>query len=368
MTDYSDLKDLFDNTNNDNEQTDRPATSWRPIDLTAALTGTELPKPELCQRTDGVKLLYRGRLHWLHGESESCKTWFAHATAVEVLNTGGRVLWVDFEDDDRTVVARLRAVGATDDAIAQRVRYLRPDEPLQDRHGRWTNGGLDFADLIDDASYDLAVIDGVTEAMVTEGLDLGDNADIAVWLRRLARRIITATGAAAACIDHVTKSREDRGRYAIGGQHKLAGIDGAAYTFDVVRSFARPTGTEPATGVVAVKVAKDRGGWVRAQAIEGRVAVMQLTSYADGGVTITLEPPGQGDTVDLALVGRILSYLADYDGSSKNQIELNVSGKAAAMREALRWMVAKDWVRIEKKGQSHLHWLTEEGRSKVPET
>jgi hypothetical protein len=119
MTDYSDLAALATGTDNGTEGGERPTTSWRPIDLTAALAGTELPKPEMCARSDGVKLLYRGRLHWLHGESESCKSWFAIAAAAEVLNDGGRALWVDYEDDERTVVARLRAVGATDDAIAQ---------------------------------------------------------------------------------------------------------------------------------------------------------------------------------------------------------------------------------------------------------
>jgi hypothetical protein len=354
---------------NGGEPTERTATSWRPVDLTAALAGTELPRPELCARSDDVKLLYRGRLHWLHGESESCKTWFAVAATVGVLAGGGRVLWIDYEDDDRTVVARLWAAGATDEAIALRLTYLRPDEPLQDRHGRWTNGGLDFAELVAGNTYDLAVIDGVTEAMVTEGLELGDNADIAVWLRRLPRRIVAETGAATACIDHVTKNREDRGRYAIGGQHKLAGLDGAAYTFELVRPFARPTGTDPATGVVVIKVAKDRGGWVRAQAMDGRVAVMNLASYPDGTITIDLDPPGQRDTVDLAVVGRILTYLAAYDGSSQRRIEENVEGKAAAIRESLRWLTdaARAWVRIEKKGQSHLHWLTVAGRSQVPQ-
>jgi hypothetical protein len=99
------------------------------------------------------------------GESESCKTWFAVAAAAEVLEDG-RVLWIDYEDDDRTVVARLRAVGAHDDAIVERFTYLRPDEPLQDRHSRWTNGGLDFTNPIDSASYD-----GSSQRRITENVE-----------------------------------------------------------------------------------------------------------------------------------------------------------------------------------------------------
>ena len=40
-------------------------------------------------------------------------------------------------------------------------------------------------------------------------------------------------------VDHVTKSKDDRGRYAIGAQAKLAGIDGAAYSVKMVSPFGR---------------------------------------------------------------------------------------------------------------------------------
>jgi len=65
-----------------------------------------------------------------------------------------------------------------------------------------------------------------------------------------------------------------------------------------------------------------------------------------------------------SLVRRIAEYLADYEGSSKKAIEENVTGKAAAIRDALRWMAAEErsWVRIEKVGQAHYHHLTDAGR------
>jgi hypothetical protein len=54
--------------------------------------------------------------------------------------------------------------------------------------------------------------------MTTEGLALGDNTDVAAWMRLLPKRF-AAAGAAVVVIDHVVKNRDDQGRYAIGGQH-----------------------------------------------------------------------------------------------------------------------------------------------------
>jgi hypothetical protein len=65
------------------------------------------------------------------------------------------------------------------------------------------------------------------------------------------------------CIDHVTKASETQARYAIGGQHKLAGTTGAAYRFTVVQPLARPTDLERVFGLFDVTVVKDRPGYVR---------------------------------------------------------------------------------------------------------
>ncbi len=58
-------------------------------------------------------------------------------------------------------------------------------------------------------------------------------------MRSFPRQVAEQTGAAVVMIDHVTKDSESRGRFAIGGQAKLAGLTGAAYTVDV----AHPLGT-----------------------------------------------------------------------------------------------------------------------------
>jgi hypothetical protein len=49
-------------------------------------------------------------------------------------------------------------------------------------------------------------------------------------------------------------------RFALGGQHKLAGLTGAAYKFTTAKFFTRATGTEPVVGRVIITVEKDRPG------------------------------------------------------------------------------------------------------------
>lgn len=342
---------------------ERDPTTWRPVDLTAALAGEDIPPPDLLHRTDKVPLLYRGKTHWFQGESESCKTWAAGLAACEVLTGGGDVLWIDFEDDDRTIVNRLRGLGASPDAIRGHLTYVRPDEPLGDARARVSPAEMDLRDLLAARTFDLAVVDGVTEAMLTEGLELKDNSDIAAFMRRLPRRLAD-TGAAVVAIDHVTKDRESQGRYALGGQHKLAGLTGAAYRFDVVRPFARPAGAEPSNGVVTITVKKDRPGYVRARATSERVGTLTLAAYPDGGISAAVEPPDKDPAPDTGLCRRIVDHLLVYEGATLRSIEGAVEGKTPSIRAALKWMTEppQGWVRVEKRGQAHQHYLTDEGR------
>lgn len=344
----------------------RDATSWAPVDLAAALAGITTPPPDVLARTDGVHLLYRGRVNSLQGESETLKSWAAQVAAEQVLDAGGRVLYVDFEDDAYGVVSRLLAMAVGSEAITDRFIYVRPDEPLRDHAGRITAGGIDLEAVMTSGPFDLAVIDGVTEAMTVEGLGILDNTEIARWQRLLPKRIATVTGAAVVVIDHVTKSTEGRGRFAIGGQHKLAGITGAAYAVNLLRPFAR-SHLEPVTGSVQLTVVKDRPGHVRGHATEGKVAVLELTSWPDGSVTTTLEPGGVEPGPDLDLARRILEHLAAYDGASQRNVCDNVEGNTDAKRSALKWMAdeARNWVTIIPKGNTHLHHLTDAGREQI---
>ena len=344
------------------------ATSWRPIDMADALRGEGPPAADLWHHHRGHCLLYAGRTHAFFGASESLKSWAAQAAAAEVLTGGGHVLYIDYEDDQEGVAARLTALGVPADVILDRLAYIRPDEPLMDQRDAYTRGGLDFHETLTSRSWQLAVIDGMTDAMTTEALDVNDNADAARFQRRLMRPIAD-TGAAALAIDHQPKNAGESGRYAIGAQHKLAGLTGAAYRFEAQRPLGRPDGAEPSTGTTKITVSKDRPGYIRGKSPDGVAGILRVTSWPDLRVDVDLvDPADLGDAgADMELAGRILTHLATYDGASANQLELGVQGKAAAIRSTTTWLVGKHWIDVRKEGQAHRHYLTPAGQKELPD-
>jgi hypothetical protein len=259
-------------------------TSWVPVDLASAIEGDEQPEPSILGRSDGPCLLYAGKIHEVAAEPESGKGWLALSASVRILDEGGVVVYIDFESSAPEIVERLLALGVDETSVLERFLYLAPADPLTPTSRR----ALEATFERDPA---LVVVDGVTEAMTLHGLDLNDSVEIARWLDLLARPAARA-GAAVLLVDHVVKDKEARGRYSIGGQHKLAGID-VAYSLEVVEPFARER-----TGLVTVKVRKDRPGFVRTYADGDLIARMRLTSDPEtGDVEVVLDPPPEAERV-----------------------------------------------------------------------
>ncbi|MDP9406580.1 MAG: AAA family ATPase, partial [Actinomycetota bacterium] len=296
--------------------------------------------------------LYRGRIHSVSGEPESCKGWIALAACTERFLAGQRVLYVDFEDTAPSIVARLLALGACAEAIRDRFVYLRPDEPLDERARRY----------LQEAAVDvtLVVLDGVTESLAQQGLNLESNSDIAAWLELLPRPLARA-GAAVVLLDHVVKDREQRGRYAIGAQHKLAGID-AAYTVKVITPFGR--GRE---GKVKLTVAKDRPGHVRGFAVERKdAAVIRLISDEDGAVRVVVEPPDAAAPPAFrptTLIEKLSKAVEAEPGLTTNGVIEAVGGKKDAKREALRLLVDEGYIEQRRDGQAVRHHPLREYRA-----
>jgi hypothetical protein len=67
---------------------------------------------------------------------------------------------------------------------------VRPGEPLRSRrdHDKATAAEADFLALLADSPWDLAMCDGVTDALAVEGFDILDNADFATWARLVPKR------------------------------------------------------------------------------------------------------------------------------------------------------------------------------------
>lgn len=315
-----------------------PPSTWAPVNLEPVLAGEHLdPPPTMLTRTDGQPLLYDGAVHTISGESESGKTWLTLIAALQLLEADQNVVFLDFEDRADRVIGRLLALGATLSQIRAHFAYIRPDRPLDDAGRQALSPHLAEARLV--------IVDGVTEAMTTHGYDLNSNADSALF-QALLPRWIADHGPAVAMIDHVVKDREQQGRFALGAQHKLAGIDGVAYLVKMVHPFSRGR-----RGLARVEIAKDRPGHVREYAHGRSIAEFTLDASSSDIVLIAhLMPPGEesgrtGDTFEPTVLMEKISRAVQLNpGLSKQAIENLVNGKNATKRTALELLVTRGYI------------------------
>lgn len=327
--------------------------TWEPVDLTAILDGTYTPEtPTLMPRTDGICLLYPGRVHSMHGESESGKSLVIQAEAARTLTTGGTVLYVDFESDAPAVVGRLIELGVDAFTIAQRFHYTHPEaDPAGPLHER-----VAYHQLLDQ-DYDLAVVDGVTDALGIFGASSKDNDDVATFMRAIPRTIARRTGAAVVVIDHVTKDPDSRGRFAIGGQAKMAALDGAAYVVDVAEPLGRGL-----RGVINLRIAKDRPGSIRPHAgafhktDRTQLAAQVIIDSTHGTIDVTVAKPtnlitdsdhGRGQWKPTHYMERVSRLLeVSPEPLSTNVIEDAITGKRDHIRTALEHLVTGGWAAL----------------------
>lgn len=329
------------------EAADAPLATWKPLDLTGYLDGTIQPaQARLMARTDGVHLLYPGHVHSIAGESESGKSMLMLAVVAETIAAGECVLFIDYESDPATVVDRLVKLGADPSELAGHLDYVQPaTDPV---HGPYMEAAA-WSALLGNG-YALAVLDGVTEALSVSGVASIDNDDVTGWVRRVPRALARSTGAAVVLVDHVTKSTEGRGRFAIGAQAKLSTLDGAAYVVEPVA----PLGVGMC-GRLAVRVGKDRPGRVRGHGGAWRkadrtqaVAVAVIDSTDPARIVYTLEPPAREVDPEHAaealaddLRRRIVEWIGDRpEPPSMVQIVKAVSGRAESIRETVAELVA----------------------------
>jgi hypothetical protein len=310
----------------------RSVTTWEEVPLGPILAGdVRAPEPSMFRRTDGAALLYAGRTHAFLGEFESGKTWAALAATVETIRTGAHVLYVDFEDDENTFVLRLRQLGVADPDISHRAHYVRPDRPLTS-----DGAAAALASVGDRHRPALVVLDGVTEAYALHDLNPNRMDDVARFLDLMPRRW-DRTGAAVVMVDHVVKSKDERGKYAIGSQHKMAGVNGAAYRFDAVDL------APGRAGDVKVTIAKDRPGQVRKRSGKNKQAgTMHFRPAPDrggpDGLDITVAPPTYSEDhgVDADLVEAVVAYVADNPGTSTRAVRGGVVGNAEHLADAIQ--------------------------------
>jgi len=296
------------------ENEDLTTSSWIPDFINSDAIFDE-PEPSILRRADGHHIFYAGKINALFGESESGKTWIALEAVRQELEKGNFVFYLDFEDSVRGIYNRLNTLEA-DLSHFKTFLYSNPTEPL--------SAGAREALLtkIEEFKPSLIVLDGVNAAMNVMGLDLEKNKDATSFSQEVLRPL-RLHNAAIITIDHVTKSKDNRGNYAIGAQAKRADIDGCAVAVEVEIAFGRGI-----DGALALKVTKDRPGFVRAICQEGKnLGVANIKAQASGTIKIFLE----GATVEVMTIEKkmeqVSTFLADYG------VEMNKNEIAKRMRQ-----------------------------------
>lgn len=227
------------------------ADSWAAQNI-ADLFDTDQQEPEIGafmseggeESTGGV--FYRGKVNEVHGPSESGKTMFVLAVAVQEIRAERHVVMIDYEDDGRAIVNRLRYVFDLErEQIEKYFHYFRPDTPFNDT-------GLANITGIGDVS--MCIIDAVTEGMSIAGLDGRNENEVAAWYNDFPKKLATA-GMGVVLIDHTPQDNSTR---QIGSQHKKSAVDGVSYTAEPVYAFVKGQ-----LGHLRIKIAKDKIGSIR---------------------------------------------------------------------------------------------------------
>lgn len=306
----------------------QPESSWWPRDLTDL--AAKPPEPPTI-----AGIAYPGRRHLFSGEPESLKTWAALLLAVEEIQVGRIVAWVDFEMGAAALLERLTQLGLSEDDL-QWFRYIAPDAAI----GVDGNAAA-VTDYIDgDDSPSLVVFDSYTPALALHGL----NPDVGVDIEKFTRAVVDPFrrhGAAVVILDHLAKSRDTRGKYSIGSERKTGNVD-VHLGFNVVRPFGR--GRQALAHVV---VHKDRLGHLP----RPRAADLELASDPDTGVVTWQFQPSQEDapTVDgfrpTVLMERVSRYLElQTEPVSRTTIARDVQGKREYLFKAIDCLEREEYV------------------------
>jgi len=343
-------------------------SSWIPVPLSRDLPPTE--PPTLLRVLGGSPLLYKGRTNSVVAESSSGKTWLAVLACLEVLENGGRVLWLDYETNARDFVERVKALAPVDipDEWWSRVAYLNPSHRLEARETRTsattpptTGHALRWSELVS-SGFDLAVIDAVTGAMSAEGLDTNSDADVETMFRLIANPL-ARSGSCVLMLDHVVKSKESRGLDARGSGRKREALSGAMLTMKVTSPWRRAI-HDSVTGAFTLTVAKDRPGHIGA--VNDNVATGVVTADPDGSLRIRLT--SSDDVViqpDARTLEAIVSHLRTYPGTSKSGLEDELGGNRDAHRNAREWLIKAGAILVTHTGNSHRLHLDEVGLARL---
>lgn len=246
------------------------------------LTALDAPRAQATVfRTEKGGLFYAGMSNAIYGKGGEGKSLLAAVAAVETLLDGGRVLWIDYEQDAAVVGHRLLDIELNGHSIPRsvlgtdRFSYRRPELPLT---------GEKWEDMTGE-KWDLVVIDSINQALGSHipGGDSKEGSHVNQWDREV-RQPLTRTGACVLTIDHIPKNADTPTPY--GAQEKTATLSGSSVYVKPAQPSSRPAkGKE---GKLELIVQKDRHGSIETdgsgtRGLTGTAALVVIDSTSDDG-------------------------------------------------------------------------------------
>jgi hypothetical protein len=297
--------------------------TWTPINL-----GKLEERPKTQPTIGGVGLVYPGKRHLYSGPQESGKTMAAYAIALEEARAEGNVILIDLEMGPHDARDRFREMGATT-ADFDRIYYIEPETEATDAT---MLGLLEWKPT-------LAIIDAAAGAYALQELDDNKRRDAEQWAN-LWVRPFWQNDVATITIDHVTKSAETRGKYAIGSERKAGGVD-VHLGFETITEFRRGS-----TGLYKIITHKDRPGYLP----RPRAGELALTSDPDtNAIGWVFNPPESAATGDdwrpTVLMDRVVEYLRQQrEPVNRETIKKNVLGKNEYIVQAIGFLLQDETI------------------------
>lgn len=331
-------------------------------DVSAVIRGEVPPLSQtILQRDDGACLIYPGLLHWIMGEHGLGKSWVALAAAAQILNTrpsqadlfeggdvpspapGPSVLYLDWEGNRRIVGSRLRALGVTPESAEERFLYFRPPTFTKTLVAR-------LVEACKDKGVVLAVFDGVAKALARQGLDEDKNSDVIAWLELVVSPLTDDANVAALCLDHVTKDKEARGRWARGATAKIDQVSGAAWLAQRKEAFSRNK-----AGSTVLIQKKDREGMLCAD--EDTAAIIRMEPFESGErLVVSVMAPTESASAPFRPTGAMAEISQALTGSadplSTRSIRSLLNKKATTVDSAIERLRVEGYIRRVGKGPS----------------
>jgi hypothetical protein len=303
-------------------------SAWGRVDLKDVLAQDYVPPvPEI------LGLFYPGMVNSVFGPSGEGKSWIALAACVEQIRRGCNVTYIDYEDSPGPVVARLKALGLSNDEIQRHFIYVHPDEVPDEADMIVIN-----ETMIEESC--LVVVDSMGEALEISGFDENVGKDVLKWMNAMPR-VWADLGPCLLLVDHMAKNSKDGS--AIGSQRKKAAVDGHSVKVEQVIPFSREK-----DGRISLKCAKDRhGNFSRDEHLFDVLVKPGLTT-----VGLEFVAPIEHETEQL---DSIVALVRDRPGINSGAIKKAIGGKNEKVVSALYELVKAGRLVLTKQGTAHTY-------------